>query len=119
MHHNLGCFRLSVSEDPVALDRERNRFLVMRLTDPWARLAAAYWLFVGDEQAFSPSLLKHHPAVAVYLGDLYAATQDWERAIAEYRKLVTDQPADANLSAKLAMAYQSAGRTREARSCIW
>ena len=38
----------------------------------------------------------------------------WERAIAEYRKLVTEQPADGALLIKLAAVYQSAGRTREA-----
>ena len=38
----------------------------------------------------------------------------WERAIAEYRKLVTEQPADGTLLIKLAAVYQSAGRTREA-----
>jgi serine/threonine-protein kinase len=37
-----------------------------------------------------------------------------ERAIAEYRNLVTDQPANATLLTKLAAVYQSAGRTREA-----
>jgi tetratricopeptide (TPR) repeat protein len=38
----------------------------------------------------------------------------WERAIAEYRKLVPSQPADGALLIKLAAVYQSAGRTREA-----
>jgi serine/threonine-protein kinase len=38
----------------------------------------------------------------------------WERAIAEYRKLVAKQPAHSALSIKLAAVYQSAGRTREA-----
>jgi serine/threonine-protein kinase len=38
----------------------------------------------------------------------------WERAIADYRKLVTDQPTSSALATKLAAAYQSAGRTREA-----
>jgi serine/threonine-protein kinase len=38
----------------------------------------------------------------------------WERAIAQYRKLVTGQPVDSALLIKLAAVYQSAGRTREA-----
>ena len=59
-------------------------------------------------------LLKEHPAAVVGVGDLYAADQDWERAIAEYRTLVTDQTADVALLTKLAAAYESAGRTREA-----
>ena len=109
---NLGCFRLSVSSDSAALGRERNRFAVWSFTDPWQELAAAYHI-LGDKQALD-NLLKHHPAAAAGIGDLYAAHQDWERAIAEYRKLITDQPADAILLSKLAAAYESAGRTREA-----
>ncbi len=108
----LGRFRLSVSGDPVALDREQKRFTAMQATGPWARLAVAYRL-VDDQQALD-RLLKQHPAAAVGLGDLYTAAQDWERAIAEYRKGLPDQPADTALLTKLATAYQSAGRTREA-----
>jgi len=37
---NLGRFRLSVSNDPAVFDREEKRFAAMKLTDPWARLAA-------------------------------------------------------------------------------
>ena len=85
-------------------------FAAMQLTDPWAKLAAAYHV-LGDQQALD-RLVKHHPEAAVGVGDLYAAAKDWERAIAEYRKAVTDQPADSLLT-KLATAYQSAGRTRE------
>src|SRR5205814_1407535 len=47
------------------------------------------------------------------VADLYAARQDWERAIAEYHKLVADPPANGFLATKLALAYQGAGRTRE------
>ena len=85
---NLGRFRLSVSGDSAAFAR----FAAMQLTDPWAKLAAAYHV-IGDRQALD-TLLKHHRQAAVGIGDLYAAEKDWERAIAEYRKAVTDQPAD-------------------------
>ena len=105
---NLGRFRLSVSGDSAAFAR----FAARQLTDPWAKLAAAYHV-LGDRQALD-TLLKHHPQAAAGLGDLYAADQDWERAIAEYRKLLTDQRTDVALLTKLAAAYQSAGRTREA-----
>jgi tetratricopeptide (TPR) repeat protein len=104
---NLGRFRLSVSRDSAAFAR----FAAMQLTDPWAKLAAAYHV-IGDQQALD-TLLKHHPQAAAGIGDLYAAAHDWERAIAEYRKLVTDQRPDVALLTKLATAYQSAGRTRE------
>src|SRR5262249_62288930 len=66
----------------------------------------------GDKPALD-RLLKHHPAAAAGIGDLYAAAQDWQRAVAEYGKLVTDQPTDDSLLGKLTAAYQSAGRTRE------
>jgi tetratricopeptide (TPR) repeat protein len=111
-HQTLGRFRLSVSSDPAAFDHERQHLTAMKATDPWATLAAAYQL-VGDQKALD-RLLEHHPAAAVALGDLYAAAGDWERAIAEYGKAMTDQPADGSLSAKLATAFQAAGRTREA-----
>ena len=39
---NLGRFRVSVSSDPAAFDREQKRFAAMNLTDSWARLAFAY-----------------------------------------------------------------------------
>jgi tetratricopeptide (TPR) repeat protein len=108
---NLGRFRLSLSSDPAALNRERKRFAALKLTDPWAKLAAAYHL-LGDKKALD-TLVKHHPKAAFGIGDLYAAAGDWERAMAEYRKFVTDQPTDDSLLTRLATAYQSAGRTRE------
>ena len=104
---NLGRFRLSVSADSAVFAR----FAAMQLADPWAKLAAAYHV-LRDQQALD-KLLTHHPEAAAGIGDLYAAEQDWERAIGVYRKLVTDQKADVALSTKLAAAYQSAGRTRE------
>jgi len=109
---NLGRFRVSVSGDPAAFDREQARFVALKLPDLWAKLAAAYHL-IGDHQALD-NLLKHHPTAAAAVGDLYAAEKDWERAIAEYRKRLTDQRADVALLTKLATAYQSAGRMREA-----
>jgi tetratricopeptide (TPR) repeat protein len=79
---------------------------------PWHKLAAAYHR-LGDQRALD-TLLKLHPEAASGVGDLYAASQDWKRAIAEYRKLVvTDQPANVALLTKLTTAYQSAGRTCE------
>jgi tetratricopeptide (TPR) repeat protein len=95
--------------------REPKYLAARKLTDPWAKLAAAYHL-IGDQQALD-NLLKHHPTAASG-GDLYLALQDWERAIAEYRKLLTDQRADVALLTKLATAYQLAGRTREGVSYL-
>jgi WD40 repeat protein/tetratricopeptide (TPR) repeat protein len=110
----LGRFRLTVSGDPTALDREQRRFAAMQVADSYAKLAAAYWLD-GDEQALD-SLLKRRSAASAGIGDLYAAIQDWERAIAEYKKGLTGQSADGPVLTKLVNAYQSAGRTRESVS---
>ncbi len=48
------------------------------------------------------------------IADAYAAAHDWERAIAEYRKLLTDEPTDIVLLTKLIATCDSSGRTREA-----
>jgi WD40 repeat protein len=108
----LGRFRLLVSADPAIFDREQKRLAALKLTDPWGKLAAAYRL-VGDQQA-EVAMLKQRPEAVAGIGDLYAAAHDWERAIGEYRKAITEQPVDGNVFSKLAAAYQSAGRTREA-----
>ena len=108
---NLGRFRVSLSSDRAAFDGEQKRFTAMQVADPWARLAAAYRL-AGDQQAFH-NVLKRHPIAPVDMGDLYAADRDWERATAEYRKAITDEPTDGALLTKLAAAYEAAGRTRE------
>ncbi len=110
--YGLGRFRLSVSPDPANFEREEKHLPVLKLAEPWAKLAAVYHV-LGDHVA-RDTLVKQHPAAAAGIGDLYAAAKDWERAIAEYRKAVTDQAADVALLIKLAAAYQSAGRTREA-----
>jgi tetratricopeptide (TPR) repeat protein len=111
---NLGRFRLSVSSDPKAFDREQKRLAAMQLTDPWAKLAATYHL-IGDQPALE-KLVKQHSAAAVCVADLYAADRDWERAIAEYSKLITDQTAGANVLAKRAKAYEAVQRWDLARA---
>jgi serine/threonine protein kinase/tetratricopeptide (TPR) repeat protein len=111
-NQTLGRFRLSVTSDPAAFAYERQRLTAMKATDPWASLAAAYRL-AGDQPALD-RLLELHPAAAVALGDLDVAAGDWDRAIAEYRRAIADRPADGSVTAKLAMAFEAAGRTREA-----
>ncbi len=112
MGENLGHLRLSMTSDPAALERNRTLSAAMKLIDPWAKLAAMYHV-IGDQPALD-KLLKQHPTASADIGDLYAAAQDWDRAIVEYRKLVAALPADGSLSARLANAYQKAGRAREA-----
>ncbi len=109
---NLGRFRLSVSGDPAIFALERHRSAALKLTDPWAKLAAAYHL-TGNQQAFD-KLVEAFPVAAAGIGDLYAADQDWERAIDTYRKALSDSPDDLDVSAKVGAAYVAAGRTRDA-----
>jgi tetratricopeptide (TPR) repeat protein len=111
---NLGRFRLSVCNDPTAFDRERKRLAAVKLTDPWAKLAAVYHLI--DDQTALENLVKQHPAAALGVADLYAADRDWERAIAEYSKLITDPSADASVLAKRATAYEATQRWDLARA---
>jgi serine/threonine protein kinase/formylglycine-generating enzyme required for sulfatase activity len=110
--HSLGRFRLSVSPDAAAIDREQNRLAALKLTDPWAKLAGAYQV-LGDQRALD-ALLKQHPPAAIAVGDLCAARQHWERSITFYRQAIAEQTNDVALLTKLATAYQSAGRTKEA-----
>jgi formylglycine-generating enzyme required for sulfatase activity len=49
--HNLGRFRLSVSADPAAVNREEKRLAVLKFTDPWSKLAAAYALDGRNDKA--------------------------------------------------------------------
>ena len=67
---NVGRFRLLVTDNPSALDREKVRFAALQLTDPWSKLAAAYRL-VGDQPALD-KLLKQHPEAQSALRDLPA-----------------------------------------------
>ena len=49
--HAIGRFRLSVSGEPPAPDRQRQRFAARNFTDPWAMLAAAYALNGREDRA--------------------------------------------------------------------
>src|SRR5262249_43328078 len=39
--HTLGRFRLSLTSDPPAFERDQKRFAVLKAADPWLKLAAA------------------------------------------------------------------------------
>ena len=106
--HGLGRFRLSISDDPTAFEREQKRISVLKLTDPWAKLAAAYYI-LGDEGAVE-KLLQLHPAAAAGIGELYAADENWVRAIAAYSQVITAETTDAALLIKRAEAYAAAAQ---------
>jgi len=94
---NLGRFRLSVSSDPTALEWLENRTTVEKITNPWGKLAAAYYV-MGDAPAIQ-GLLEHHAEAEAGLGDLYAACRDRKRAISICGKLISSEtPAVARLA---------------------
>jgi len=82
----------------------QQRLTVMKTADPWGRLAAAY--HVKSDQPALDKLLKQHPEAAAGIGDLYAAEQDWKRALAEYNKAITPQTKDARIFAGRALAHE-------------
>lgn len=100
---NLGRFRLSVSADPIAFNRERMRSSAMKLTNPWTKLAAAYDI-LGDQSAVS-RLLEQHPEIAIGLADIGADAKDWDSVIAAYNRLITFKTTDVTLLSKRAAAY--------------
>jgi WD40 repeat protein/serine/threonine protein kinase/tetratricopeptide (TPR) repeat protein len=99
---------LLLSRDAKSDAGKRHRLVAIKLTDPWARLAAAYQIL--GEQPVLDRLLKQHPAAAAGIGDLYADDEDWERAIAEYSKVITDQPSNGDVLVKRARAYEATKR---------
>ena len=104
VQHNLGRFRLSITDDPAAIGNEEKRFAAVKIADPWEKLAAAYFLL--DNQLALNRLLKDHPAAIVSVGELSALTEDWERAVGEFSKVITPETNDARLLAKRAEVYE-------------
>src|SRR5262249_1713021 len=49
--HGLGRFRLSVSPDPLHIEREQKHLAALKFTDPWIKLAAAYSLNGRNDKA--------------------------------------------------------------------
>jgi tetratricopeptide (TPR) repeat protein len=82
----------------------QQRLAVTKIAEPWAKLAAAYHA-LGDQPALE-KLLKRHPAAAAGIGDLYASRQDWQRALAEYDRAITNGSKDARTFAARAEAYE-------------
>jgi tetratricopeptide (TPR) repeat protein len=107
----LGRFRLSVSTDANAFDREKLRLAATKITDPWAKLAAAYHV-LGDQQALD-NLLKHHPAAAAGIAELYVAAGRTREGIPYLVKASTANPKDTMLSLKVAALQAWFGQEKE------
>ncbi len=109
-HHALGRFRLSVSEDAAAFERERKRFALVNVVDPWARLAAAYAVNDRDDLAsryFSRALERAHA---------YEARKPIVEAAARFDEvlsaLIERQPEDPQLQLALARKLAERGKQR-------
>jgi hypothetical protein len=83
--HNLGRFRLSVTG--AIVDRELRRPAVLRLENPWQRLAAAFDLF-GLRDSYEKLRLQRPDSVLGLADVTYHELQDPERAMALYRDLM-------------------------------
>lgn len=106
---NLGCFRLSVSEDPAAFDQELERLAASKHTDPWQKFVAAQRL-QGNHQAIE-ELITRLPRLAGKIGDLYIQgkdlrDEDWQHAVDIYSRGITPETSDFDLLSKRALAYE-------------
>ena len=97
--HNLGRFRLSVSDAPAAYANAELRFAAMEQNASWAKLAVAYQL-IGDQPALA-LLLERYPEAASGPADLMVAEKNWDRAITLYSQALTAETTDAALLVKL------------------
>jgi tetratricopeptide (TPR) repeat protein len=69
----------------------------------WNRLTAAY-LLVGDSESFD-QLVERRPRSITGIGDLYAATEQWEQAIAFFDQQLADDADNAALLVKRGEAH--------------
>ena len=107
--HNLGKFRLSVTDVPEPKLLSEELLAADKLTNPWQQMAAVHRV-EGDQQAID-QLVANHPASAGIVGDLFLRSsqeqdKDWARAIEVYSLGITPQAADTELLAKRAAAYE-------------
>jgi WD40 repeat protein/tetratricopeptide (TPR) repeat protein len=107
---NLGRFRLSVSRDPAAFDREQTRFAARKLTDPWATLAVAYALDGRHDEAL------RYFSRALEQADGYEARKPIVELAARFDEvhsaLIKRQPDDPQLPLALARRLAERGRQR-------
>jgi tetratricopeptide (TPR) repeat protein len=81
---NLGRFRVSISNDPAPFDRDETYHGALELTDPWAKLAAAYALFGRNDQA------SRYFGKALKLADSYRARKRIVELAASFENLLVE-----------------------------
>lgn len=111
---NLGRFRLSVSADPNAFPFAKARIAAKQESDPWKKLAWAYYL-AGDTPALN-KLLQDHPEVGDAIGELQLLAGQYQQAIAFYDSRITPETEDADLLAKRAAAHARLGQSDLAKA---
>jgi WD40 repeat protein/tetratricopeptide (TPR) repeat protein len=98
--------------------QSQNPAAAMKLTDPWARLAAAYRLN-GNPQAVD-QLVERHPKRAGQIGDGFLQDQDkdWSRVVEIYSRGITAETTDVDLLAKRAHGHEAL-QNWEAAAADW
>jgi eukaryotic-like serine/threonine-protein kinase len=110
---------IPVSSDPTATGREHQRLQVVKLADPWQKLAAAYRL-QGDERALD-RLVERRPKLAGPIGDLFAQVpnQNWQRAVEIYSKGISAGMRTVNVGGRIQVEDPgSAGDEGEPRDAL-
>jgi WD40 repeat protein/tetratricopeptide (TPR) repeat protein len=100
---NLGRFRLSVSDDPQAFRKERDRLAALKVVSGWARLAIAYRL-AGNQAEFA-SITRQHPEVTASIAEAFFQVKDWQQSLAFFDQAVTGETKDADLLARRAEVH--------------
>jgi serine/threonine protein kinase/tetratricopeptide (TPR) repeat protein len=92
---NLGCFRLSVSDDPD----------ILSIPDSVARLAATYDA-LGDVKT-ARKVLAAHPASRADFAEYLVSKGEWDRGLSELDKLIEQNASDTDALIKRANVYHS------------
>ncbi len=99
----LGRFRISVADDPEAVSKWQ-LLHDARGRSPWVKLAIGHRLR-GDEAAID-RMLEKKPDLAKPIGDHFAATEDWDRAVSVYSAAIRDDTKDKQLFMARARAFE-------------
>lgn len=104
--HNLGRFRLSVTDDANAIPASRELFAARLMKDPWQKLAAAHR--IAQDQPAIDQLVAVRPQSAGLIGDLFIQgdNRDWQRAVDIYTAGIKQDTTDPELLSKRAVAYE-------------
>ena len=98
--------KLLLSQDSVeanALANGPSLSNILRTSDPWERLAIAYFL-AGNQQALEALFQERREALGS-IGDLHLAASNWQQAITLFDKLITADTTNSRFLGKRAKAH--------------